>query len=70
MSFCLGTYPKSRKTPGVAGAIHMIAKTTGKPVRYCGRLFTMEEMEWIRRLLVSEPKLNRAQLSRRVCRET
>ena len=44
-------------------------QTTGKPIRYCGRLFTTEEMEWIRRLLTSEPKLNRAQLSRRVCRE-
>gem|GEM_PF-6116128 len=41
--------------------------TTGKPIRYCGRLFTMEEMDWIRRLMASEPKLNRAQLSRRVC---
>jgi len=42
---------------------------TGQPVRYCGRLFTTEEMDWIRRLIASEPKLNRAQLSRRVCRE-
>jgi len=47
----------------------MIVQTTGKPVRYCGRLFTTEEMEWIRRLMVSEPKLNRVQLSRRVCSE-
>jgi len=47
----------------------MSAQTTGKPVRYCGRLFTTEEMDWIRRLLASEPKLNRAQLSRGVCRE-
>jgi len=44
-------------------------QTTGKPVRYCGRLFTTAEMGWIRALMVSEPKLNRAQLSRRVCRE-
>lgn len=43
--------------------------TTGKPIRYCGRLFTTEEMDWIRRLLVSTPKLNRVQLSRRVCSE-
>ncbi len=43
--------------------------TTGKPIRYCGRLFTTEEMDWIRRLMASEPKLNRAQLSRRVCSE-
>ena len=41
--------------------------TTDQPVRYCGRLFTAEEMAHIRRLLVSEPNLNRAQLSRRVC---
>ncbi len=37
-------------------------QTTGKPIRYCGRLFTTEEMDWIRRLMASEPKLNRAQL--------
>ena len=43
--------------------------TTGKPIRYCGRLFTIQEMGWIRRLMASEPKLNRAQLSRRVCSE-
>ncbi len=47
----------------------MTAQTTGKPIQYCGRLFTMEEMDWIRRLMASEPKLNRAQLSRRVCSE-
>lgn len=47
----------------------MTARTTGKPVRYCGRLFTTEEMEWIRQLVASEPLLNRAQLSRRVCSE-
>jgi len=44
-------------------------QTTGKPIRYCGRLFTTEEMDWIRRLMASEPKLNRARLSRRVCNE-
>ena len=52
------------------GAIHMsvlTTETTSQPVRYCGRLFTANEMELIRRLLVSEPELNRAQLSRRVC---
>ena len=47
----------------------MSVQTTGEPLRYCGRLFTAEEMDWIRRLIASEPKLNRAQLSRRVCRE-
>lgn len=50
------------------GAIHLSVQTAGKPLRYCGRLFTTEEMDWIRRLLASEPKLNRVQLSRRVCR--
>ena len=44
-------------------------QATGKPIRYCGRLFTIQEMDWIRRLMASEPKLNRAQLSRRVCNE-
>ena len=44
-------------------------QTTGKPIRYCGRLFTTQEMDWIRQLMVSEPKLNRAQLSRQVCSE-
>ncbi len=36
-------------------------------VRYCGRLFILEEIECIRRLIASEPKLNRVQLSRMVC---
>lgn len=44
-------------------------QTTGQPIRYCGRLFTTEEMDSIRRLMASESKLNRAQLSRRVCSE-
>lgn len=47
----------------------MSVPTTGRPVRYCGRLFTMEEMDWIRWLIASEPLLNRAQLPRRVCSE-
>lgn len=47
----------------------MTTPTPGQPVRYCGRLFSIEEMDWIRALIVSEPKLNRAQLSRRVCSE-
>lgn len=38
-------------------------------LRYCGRLFTTEEMDRIRRLIVSEPRPNRAQLSRLVCDE-
>ena len=47
----------------------MTTPSTDPSVRYCGRLFTAEEMDWIRALMVSEPTLNRAQLSRRVCSE-
>ncbi len=39
----------------------------GASVRYCGRLFTHEEIERIRRLIAAEPRPNRAQLSRAVC---
>jgi len=39
------------------------------PIRYCGRVFTSEELEQIHRLIASDPRLNRAQLSRRVCDE-
>ena len=39
----------------------------GAPLRYCGRLFTREEIELIRRLITAEPRPNRAQLSRAVC---
>jgi len=35
--------------------------------RYCGRLFTADEMEQIRALIASQPQRNRAQLSRQVC---
>lgn len=37
--------------------------------RYCGRSFTLEEIDRIRDLIASEPKRNRAQLSRVVCDE-
>ena len=47
----------------------MSTPTAGNSLRYCGRLFTSEEMDRIRQLIVSDPKLNRAQLSRRVCQE-
>ncbi|MEE9295084.1 MAG: hypothetical protein V3W34_09030 [Phycisphaerae bacterium] len=47
----------------------MSTETTNKPIRYCGRLFSAEEMDGIRRLIACEPKLNRAQLSRWVCEE-
>jgi hypothetical protein len=35
--------------------------------RYCGRIFTLEELNRIRELIVSDQKYNRAQLSRLVC---
>jgi len=35
--------------------------------RYCGRIFTVEEMDQIRHLIASGPQRNRAQLSRLVC---
>ncbi len=37
-------------------------------MRYCGRNFTGEELEWICLLLAEQPQLNRAQLSRALCR--
>ncbi len=37
-------------------------------MRYCGRNFTGEELEWICLLLAEQPQLNRAQLSRTLCR--
>lgn len=42
-------------------------KDPGAAVRYCGRLFSLDELQGIRRLLADPPALNRAQLSRRVC---
>ena len=42
---------------------------TDTSYRYCGRIFTAEEIDWIRCLIASEPKRNRAQLSRLVCDE-
>ena len=37
--------------------------------RYCGRIFSDEEMSLIRRLIDYEPKRNRSQLSKLVCDE-
>ncbi len=54
---------------GLPGAIQVSTRPAGETVRYCGRPFTTEEMDWIRRLLAEEPALNRLQLSRRVCEE-
>ena len=36
-------------------------------MRYCGRDFTSEELEIIRRLILSDPCLNRSAISRTVC---
>lgn len=47
----------------------MSTPTANKLIRYCGRPFSAEEIDRIRQLIASEPKLNRAQLSRRVCDE-
>ncbi|MDP2866584.1 MAG: DUF4338 domain-containing protein [Elusimicrobiota bacterium] len=43
--------------------------SSAAPARYCGRLFTAEEMELITRLIAGPQKPNRAQLSRLVCDE-
>ena len=43
-------------------------RATDAALRYCGRPFTREEMEFVRRLIAAEPRPNRAQLSRSVCR--
>jgi hypothetical protein len=37
-------------------------------MRYCGRLFTEAEIDWIRELLATQPQLNRRNLSREVCK--
>jgi len=39
------------------------------PIRYCGRLFTMKEIDRIRQLIASDCKPNRLKLSRLVCDE-
>lgn len=36
-------------------------------VRYCGRTFSQEQIQWIRDLIASQPKLNRVALSRQLC---
>ena len=38
-------------------------------LRYCGRTFSIEEMELIRSLITAEPRRNRFQLSRVVCEQ-
>lgn len=37
--------------------------------RYCGRLFTFEEIEWIKCFIISNPSANRFALSKIVCRQ-
>jgi hypothetical protein len=37
--------------------------------RYCGRLFTHEEIEWIKSLIISNPQYNRNDLSKIVCHQ-
>jgi hypothetical protein len=44
-----------------------MATSEPKNRRYCGRLFTADEIQLIRGLIAAEPKRNRAQLSREVC---
>ena len=44
------------------------AAVANAPVRYCGRLFVAGELERIRELTATEPRPNRAELSRLVCR--
>lgn len=47
----------------------MSTPAPGSLIRYCGRDFSADEMEKIRRLIASHPERNRAQLSRLVCDE-
>lgn len=44
-----------------------LSDTHGAPVRYCGRLFTAAEIEFIRHLIAQDPTRHRAGLSRLVC---
>src|SRR2546426_5544187 len=41
----------------------------GSSFRYCGRAFSREEITWIRDLIATESRRNRAQLSRLVSKE-
>lgn len=40
-----------------------------KEHQYCGRWFSQQEIEWIRRLIDSEERLHRTAISRRACDE-
>lgn len=37
--------------------------------RYCGRIFTSQEIDWVRNLIAGNPQLNRLALSRVVCQQ-
>lgn len=38
-------------------------------LRYCGRIFSLSEIEWIRSFITSHPHCNRLELSKIVCRQ-
>ncbi len=38
-------------------------------VRYCGRIFGWDEIEWMRTLIAEDPTRTRADLSRLICRK-
>ena len=50
-----------------SGGALMPKRAADATMRYCGRPFTRQEIELIRRLIAAEPRPNRAQLSRMVC---
>jgi len=39
-------------------------------MRYCGRVFSQQEIDWVNRLIEKVPGISRQELSRRFCRET
>ncbi|MFH1037224.1 MAG: hypothetical protein V1789_00955 [PVC group bacterium] len=47
--------------------IRRVHKQADRSYRYCGRIFTAEDLDLIRRLIDSNPERNRARLSRLVC---
>jgi len=47
------------------GSSYMTSVSTIKTFRYCGRDFTLQEMDWIRKLIASHPEVNRSALSYR-----
>lgn len=57
------------KTKEFLGACPMNSSSTHPSYRYCGRLFTFEEIEWIKSFIISNPQHNRLALSKIVCRQ-